>query len=89
MLEYGIPSHDTFASRLTRWALRKTLLQKEAEVKLQIKRNGGTFVIRATVPSRSGIGTERGDFSLGIPANKDGVKSAWWWVYGMMATFRT
>lgn len=49
---------------------------KEAEVKPQIKRNGGTLVIRATVPSRLGVGTERGEFSLGIPANKDGVKFA-------------
>lgn len=49
---------------------------REAGIKPRIKSNGGTLIIRATVPSRSGVGTERGEFSLGIPANKTGVQFA-------------
>ena len=49
---------------------------KAAAISPRVRRNGSKLVIRATVPSRSGIGTDRGEFSLGIPANKDGLKLA-------------
>lgn len=47
---------------------------KAAEIKVRVRLNGKVLGLRATLPSKNGIGRKQQDIRLGIPASKDGLK---------------
>jgi hypothetical protein len=49
---------------------------KAAAIPVRVRLNGKRLVLRATLPKKpgEGEGTKQQDLSLGIPANKDGLR---------------
>ena len=49
---------------------------KAARIPVRVRLNGSRLVLRATLPRKEGdgMGTKQYDISLGLPANKDGLR---------------